>query len=152
MRAVIQRVSEANVEVEGEIVGSISRGYLVLLGVAADDDRADVEYIVKKVRDLRLFSSDNADFDLPIGVISGEILVVSQFTLLADCRKGRRPDWAGAAGAGEAEPFYRAVIDALRCEGLVVQEGRFGAKMSVGLINDGPVTIVLDSRRESRST
>ncbi len=149
---VIQRVSEAKVQVDSETVSAIGRGYLVLLGVAAGDGPADVEHLVRKVLDLRLFAGDSADFDLPIGDVGGEVLVVSQFTLLADCRKGRRPDWVRAAGAGEAEPLYRDFIAALRREGLVVQEGRFGAKMSVSLVNDGPVTIILDSRGESRSS
>jgi len=126
-------------------IGAIDAGYLVLLGVAKGDTGSDVDFIIGKVRDLRLFPGPGGDFDLPVRDAGGRILIVSQFTLLGECGKGRRPDWGAAAGAGEAEPLYRAVIDGLRDEGLDVREGRFGARMAVNLVNDGPVTILLDS-------
>ncbi len=149
VKAVLQRVTQGRVGAGGKTVGEIGPGYLVLLGVAVDDTGEDLDYIVKKIIGLRLFpgtGEGKKDFDADIGTAGGEILLVSQFTLLGDCRKGRRPNWSGAAPAERAEPLYRAVAARLRAAGLTVEEGVFAATMSVELVNDGPVTIILDSR------
>ncbi len=143
LRAVIQRVSRADVVVEDQRIAEIGHGYLVLLGVATGDTLDDVDYMVKKISRMRLFGDRFKD---SVQEISGEILLVSQFTLLADCRRGRRPDWGGAAGSDSAQTMFSAVLEGLRNEGISVSEGRFGAHMNVGLVNDGPVTIIIDSR------
>ncbi len=130
------------------MVGQIGPGYLVLLGVAVDDAGEDIDYIVKKIIGLRLFpgiSNGKKDFDADIQSVGGKILLISQFTLLGDYRKGRRPNWSGAASAERAEPLYRAAAAGLRAAGVIVEEGVFAATMSVELVNDGPVTIILDS-------
>lgn len=154
VKAVLQRVTRARVSVGGEIVGEIGIGYLVFLGVAIDDTDADLDYIVNKIIGLRLFpgaGEGKKDFDADIKTVGGGILLVSQFTLLGDCRKGRRPNWSQAAPAVQAEPVYRAAAERFRAAGLRVQEGTFGAMMSVELVNDGPVTLILDSRERQRS-
>lgn len=152
MRAVIQRVRSAQVEVAGRIVGAIGRGLLVLVGVEQGDGPADVEYVAGKVRDLRIFEDDGdaegrRRMNRAVGDVGGGVLVVSQFTLAGDVRKGRRPSFDGAAPPGEARALYEAVVAALRGSGLPVETGEFQAMMDVTLINEGPVTILVDSRR-----
>lgn len=146
MRAVIQRVREASVQVDGATVGSIGEGLCVLLGVATDDTERDVEYLVGKIAHLRIFQDADGKMNRSLLEFGGEMLVISQFTLLADCRKGRRPSFVGAASPEKAEPLYRAFVDRSVQAGTRVATGRFGALMQVALINHGPVTLVLESR------
>jgi D-aminoacyl-tRNA deacylase len=145
MRAVVQRVSEAAVSVEGKIVGSCRRGLVVLLGVAVGDDEAVAERLAGKVARLRIFENEDGRFDLSLLDVGGEALAVSQFTLIADTGKGNRPSFAGAARPEVAEPLYERFCKALEAEGVRVARGVFGARMEVSLANDGPVTIVLDA-------
>lgn len=145
MRVVLQRVSRAEVTVNGERVASIGRGYLVLLGVTHTDDESDARYIADKIASLRLFEDESGKINLGITDIGGEVLLVSQFTLYADCRKGRRPSFTDAAPPEMADRLYQRVAEMLREAGLPVQTGVFGAHMQVALVNDGPVTILLDS-------
>lgn len=147
MRAVLQRVARAEVTVDGRQVASIGRGYVVLLGVTHDDTEADAQYLADKIASLRLFEDDAGKINLGITDVGGEVLVVSQFTLYADCRKGRRPSFTDAAPPDVADRLYQRVAGLLREAGLPVQTGVFGAYMSVSLVNDGPVTILLDSRK-----
>ena len=146
MKAVIQRVFSASVTVDSKEVGSIGRGLLVLLGVAKEDVSTDLDYLVKKTIGLRIFKDENANMNLSIKDVGGEALVVSQFTLCADTKKGRRPSFINAALPEIAESIYQQYCKKLREENISVQMGQFGAMMEVKLINDGPVTIVLDSR------
>jgi len=146
MIAVLQRVKRASVTVEGTLIGNIERGLLVYLGVERGDGPADLDYIADKVRFLRIFADDKGRMNLDVREAGGAVLVVSQFTLLADCRKGRRPGFSGAEAPEKAEEFYRFFIKSLRGKGLAVEEGRFGADMEVESLNDGPVTMLLDSR------
>lgn len=146
MRAVIQRVNEASVRVEGEIIGQIGRGLLVLLGIAADDTRADAEYLSEKIVGLRIFSDDAGKFAFSVQDVHGEVLVVSQFTLYGDCRKGRRPSFSNAAGVDTALPLYEYFVTCVKRQRVPVATGRFQATMLVQLINDGPVTLILKSR------
>jgi D-tyrosyl-tRNA(Tyr) deacylase len=147
VRAVVQRVSKASVAVDGEVVASCGQGLLVLLGVSGDDDMETAERLAGKVTRLRIFENAEGRFDLSLLDVSGEALVVSQFTLLADSRrqKGTRPDFSQAAPKEVAEPLVMHFIQALRDLGLPVETGIFGARMDVSLVNDGPVTIVLDT-------
>jgi len=145
MRAVCQRVSRATVSVNDKVVGSIGPGLLVLLAAARDDDAEQVRWMVEKVPGLRIFSDTEGKMNLSLTEVGGEILVVSQFTLYGDCRKGKRPSYSDAAAPAEAEVLYRAFIDALKAREISVQEGMFGAMMQVELVNDGPVTLILDS-------
>lgn len=152
MRAVLQRVRHARVEVDGRVVGAIGPGLLVLVGVERGDGPADVAHIAGKIRDLRIFDDDGGDdgnvrMNRAVGDIGGAVLVVSQFTLAADCRKGRRPSFDHAAAPDEARRLYEEVVAALRAAGLPVETGEFQAQMRVTLENDGPVTFVLESRR-----
>lgn len=144
----MQRVSSARVRVDGQVAGAIDRGFLVLVGVTNDDGPADVQYIADKVRDLRVFEDPEGKMNLALADVGGRVLVVSQFTLYGDCRKGRRPSWDAAAPAPLARALYDAVVRALRESGLAVETGVFQARMAVELVNDGPVTLLLDSRRE----
>lgn len=146
MRAVLQRVSQAAVTVQGERVASIGRGYLVLVGVTHTDGETDARYIADKIASLRLFEDEVGKINLGITDVGGEVLVVSQFTLYADCRKGRRPSFTDAAPPDMAERLYLRVAEMLREVGVPVQTGVFGARMQVALVNDGPVTILLDSQ------
>ena len=140
MRAVLQRVSEASVTVDGEVVGAITRpGLVALVGVTHDDGPEQVDTMARKIADLRILEGERSLLD-----VGAPVLVVSQFTLYADTRKGRRPSWNAAAPAPVAEPVVEQVVSALRARGLEVATGRFGAHMDVALVNDGPVTIVLD--------
>jgi D-tyrosyl-tRNA(Tyr) deacylase len=147
VRAVVQRVKHASVTVEGRVTGRIGAGLLVFAGVAGDDGPADVDYIAGKLRDLRIFPDEHGRMNRSVVESGGALLVVSQFTLHADCRKGRRPSFDAAAPAPLAEALYESLIAALRASGLAVETGVFQAHMEVDLSNDGPVTMLLDSRR-----
>lgn len=147
MRAVVQRVGTASVDVDGASVACIGRGLLVLVGVGCDDGPADVQYIAGKVRDLRVFEDESGKMNLAVAEAGGAVLVVSQFTLYGDARKGRRPSFDEAARPDVARALYEDVARVLRESGLPVQTGVFQATMQVRLVNDGPVTILLDSRR-----
>ena len=145
MRVVLQRVQRASVRVDEEIVGAIAGGFLALTGIADGDNEATIDAMAAKVAGLRVFSDADGKFNLALADVGGAVLVVSQFTLIADVRKGRRPSFAGAARPEVAEPLVRRFADRLRAAGLAVEGGRFGAHMDVELINDGPVTLVIDS-------
>ena len=146
MRAVIQRVSRASVTVSGEVVGEIGVGLLVLLGVEQGDTQDDVAWMANKVAGLRVFEDDDGKMNLDVGEVGGAVLAVSQFTLLGDCRKGRRPSFVAAARPEEANGLYRGFVAEVAGQGLEVQEGRFQQHMDVELVNDGPVTLQVDSR------
>jgi len=145
MRAVVQRVEESYVKVDGRVVGRIGRGLNILLGVKRGDTEEDVEKLVRKIANLRIFEDDRGKFQHSLLDIGGEVLVVSQFTLYASIRKGRRPSFELAEEPGRAEGLYRAFVERFRKEGLKVEEGVFGAMMEVFIKNWGPVTIVVDS-------
>jgi D-tyrosyl-tRNA(Tyr) deacylase len=147
MRACVQRVSQASVTVDGEIIGRIGRGLLVLLGVMESDEQPDLEFMAEKTTTLRIFPDDEGKMNRSLLDTGGEMLVVSQFTLLGDCRKGRRPSFIAAAAPEKAERMYEQFVAAVRSAGVPVATGRFRAHMDVALVNDGPVTILLDSRR-----
>jgi len=145
MRAVIQRVRSAGVSVDGNKVGSIGAGMLVLLAAAADDGPDQVKWMAEKLCGLRIYSDEAGKMNLSLTQIGGEMLVVSQFTLYGDCRKGKRPSYTGAAPPEHAKPLYHEFIQTVRDKGITVQEGVFGAMMLVELMNDGPVTLIVDS-------
>ena len=145
MRAVVQRVKESSVKTNGEIVGQIGPGLLVLLGVAKGDGANDVAYLANKILNLRIFEDDDGKMNRSLLEIGGELLAVSQFTLLADCRKGRRPSFIAAADPEKATELYEKFVEQIRQKGVAVQTGRFRAMMEVALINDGPVTIIIES-------
>ena len=147
MRAVLQRVSSASVRVGDRTVGQIGRGLLVLLGVASGDTHDDVAWMADKIANLRIFPDIDGKMNLSVLDVRGEVLLVSQFTLLGDCRKGRRPSFAGAMEPEGAQRMCAAVADALRARGLDIAEGEFRAMMQVSLVNEGPVTLILDSER-----
>lgn len=147
MRAVVQRVNEASVTVAGEVVGAIGRGLLVYLGAAQGDDAKDVGYVVDKIAGLRVFPNDDGRMSLSVADIDGAVLVVSQFTLFGDVRRGRRPSFDGAADPTDAERLYLAVVTGLQGNGLPVETGTFRAMMLVESAVDGPVTIQIDSRK-----
>ena len=145
MRAVIQRIKESSVNVEGQIVGRTGLGLLVLLGVAQGDGPSDADYLVNKITNLRIFEDKNGKMNRSLLETGGEMMVVSQFTLLADCRKGRRPSFVNAAEPDLAVKLYEYFVEQVRSRGINVATGRFGALMEVALINAGPVTIILES-------
>lgn len=147
LRAVIQRVTEASVVVDGVVVGSIQRGFLVLLGVAEDDSQEDVSWIAGKIAGMRVFEDSDGKMNLALADIAGTVLLVSQFTLYGDCRKGRRPSFLQAARPEKANSLYTSVAVELSSLGLRVETGKFQAHMDVRLLNDGPVTLLLDSRK-----
>jgi D-aminoacyl-tRNA deacylase len=146
VRACVQRVTEASVTVDGEIVGQIGAGALVLLGVAGDDTEADARWLADKVAGLRIFEDAEGKMNLSLADVAGGMLVVSQFTLLGDCRRGRRPSFAAAARPELAERLYEEFVAAVRSTGIEVATGRFRHHMLISLVNDGPVTLILDSR------
>jgi D-tyrosyl-tRNA(Tyr) deacylase len=148
MKALVQRVSRASVTVDGEIVGSIGRGLVVLVGVAGEDTEKDVHYLVDKVAQLRIFSDKESKFNISALESNGETLLISQFTLLADTRKGRRPSFIEAAPPQQAESLFNLFVERMRSTGLKVETGRFQAHMQVEIHNDGPVTIMLDSKEK----
>ena len=147
MRAVIQRVQSASVCVDGRMTGKIDQGLLVLVGVGKGDGEKDVAYMVSKLPDLRIFEDASGKFNLSLREAGGGMLVVSQFTLYGDCQKGRRPSFTDAAEPAEAKKLYEQLVFKLRERGTPVETGEFQAKMEVHLVNDGPVTILLDSRQ-----
>jgi D-tyrosyl-tRNA(Tyr) deacylase len=146
MRAVVQRVTQASVVLDGESVGRIDRGLLVLLGVGVQDSDEDAAAIAKKIAQLRIFNDTDGKFNLSVEDVGGEVLLVSQFTLYGDARKGNRPSFIDAARPEQAIPLYESVAAHLRARKIPVETGRFGAHMAVDLTNDGPVTIVLDTK------
>jgi D-tyrosyl-tRNA(Tyr) deacylase len=145
MKAVVQRVTQSRVTVEDQQIGVIGRGMMVLLGVAQDDGEADADWLVDKIVGLRIFEDDHGKMNRAITDVNGRILVVSQFTLLGDCRKGRRPSFVKAAAPDKAEALYNRFVQKIRDKGIGVETGRFGAAMKVALVNDGPVTLILSS-------
>jgi D-aminoacyl-tRNA deacylase len=147
MRAVVQRVTRAEVSVDGELIGRIGPGYLVLLGVAADDVRQDVVSTASKIVGLRVFEDDAGKMNRSLADVGGGMLVVSQFTLLGDCRTGRRPSFMAAAPPELALSLYQEFIAEIRGQGIKVETGKFQAEMQVSLVNDGPVTLLIDSRK-----
>ncbi len=148
MRAVLQRVSRASVAVEGKTTGEISSGLLVLLGVAKGDTEVEAERLAAKVATLRLFNDAVEKMNLSVEEVGGSVLVVSQFTLHGDCRKGRRPSFDRAAPAEQANALYKKFVEALRARGLQVETGIFQATMDVELVNQGPVTLIVDTNRD----
>ena len=148
MRAVIQRVERAEVSLDGAVVGKIGLGLAVLLGVASDDSQDDVEYLKRKLLQLRIFPDLQGRMNLSLREVEGAILLVSQFTLYGDCRKGARPSYSRSAPAAMAEKLYEELIEGLVREGVTVQSGSFQAMMQVSLVNDGPVTLILDSKKK----
>jgi D-tyrosyl-tRNA(Tyr) deacylase len=145
MRAVVQRVSRASVTVDGQVVGEIGSGLLVLVGTTHDDSEADVRTVARKLVGLRIFRDDTGAMNRSVADVGGAMLIVSQFTLYADARKGRRPSFVAAARPEDAEPLVDSLVDAIGDSGVPVQTGRFGAMMDVELVNDGPVTIILET-------
>lgn len=145
MRAVVQRVARASVVVGGEVISRIGRGLLVLVAVAPHDREREADWLAAKLADLRIFENDQGKFDRSVREIGGEALLVSQFTLYADTRKGRRPSFTGAAEPGHAEQLYSYLVEGFTRLGVPTQQGRFGAHMEVELVNDGPVTVVIDA-------
>ena len=147
MRAVVQRVTYSSVEVDGVIVGEINKGFNVLLGISKEDTEEDMKYIKDKIINLRIFSDENDKMNLSLLDIQGELLLISQFTLYGDARKGRRPNFMNALGGEEAKNFYDKFVEMMKETGLKVETGIFGADMKVDIKNDGPVTILLDSSK-----
>ena len=147
MRAVVQRVSRASVRVEGELTGEIGKGLLVLLGVAQDDSEADADYLAEKVAGLRIFEDDAGKMNLSVADVGGAVLAVSQFTLFGDVRRGKRPSFDAAARHGQARALYEYFVERVRASGLRCETGRFQEMMEVELVNAGPVTILLDSKK-----
>lgn len=148
MRAVIQRVTSASVTVDQQVVGQIEQGFLVLLGVSDSDTQEDVVWIAGKIAGLRVFEDVNGQMNLSLTDVDGAVLVVSQFTLYGDCRKGRRPSFVAAARPEKANSLYQSVVAELKGQGLNVETGTFQAHMDVQLVNDGPVTLLLDSQKQ----
>jgi len=147
MRAVVQRVRRAQVVVAGEVTGQIDRGLLVLLGVSRKDTQADADYLSDKIAGLRIFEDESGKMNLDVSAVRGAVLVVSQFTLYGDMRRGKRPSFDAAAPPDQARPLYEYLVERIRALGLVCQTGRFQQIMQVELVNDGPVTILLDSAK-----
>ncbi len=148
MRAVVQRVSYGKVTVEGEITGEIQKGLVVLLGISHDDTDADIKYLADKIVNLRIFGDRNGKMNISLMDVGGQLLIVSQFTLYGDCRRGKRPSYDKAARPEAAEGMYNRFVDVLKGYGIKVETGKFQAMMSVEICNEGPVTILLDSKKE----
>ncbi len=146
MKAVIQRVKSASVTIDDTIVGSIPQGFMILLGIHEEDTKEDVDYLVRKITMMRIFEDEAGKMNLNIDAVAGSILSISQFTLYADTKKGNRPSFVKAARPEQAIPLYEAFNEGLRQSGLHVETGEFGADMQVALVNDGPVTIIIDTR------
>ena len=147
MRAVLQRVKEASVEVEGKAVGRIERGLLVLLGIAEGDSVADIPWMIDKIINLRIFEKEDGKFDNSLLDIGGELLIVSQFTLYGDCSKGRRPSFSEAMESGQAKDLFELFVERAREKISKVESGIFQASMDISLVNEGPVTIIIDSKK-----
>jgi D-tyrosyl-tRNA(Tyr) deacylase len=150
MKAVVQRVSSASVIVSGKTVGSIDKGLLVYLGVEREDTEADLDYMVRKIPNIRMFTDGEGKMNLSVGDVGGQLLVVSQFTLCADMRKGNRPSFNPAAEPKMAETMYLRFVEKVRNKGYVVETGEFGASMKVGYVNEGPVTLIIDTRENMK--
>lgn len=148
MRTVVQRVSRAQVSIEGTIKGSIDRGLVVFIGISADDSQKDLQWLAEKIVHLRIFEDDAGKMNKSLTDIKGEMLIISQFTLYGDCRKGRRPGFSGAAPPLIAEPYYQEFVKEIKKKGIQVATGTFQAEMQVELVNDGPVTLLLDSEKK----
>lgn len=148
MRAVVQRVVSSNVKVDGETTGKIEKGLLVLLGVGKEDTKKDTDYMVDKIVNLRIFEDEDEKMNLSLKDVGGDLLVVSQFTLFGDCRKGRRPGFSDAARPETADEFYIDFVEKARAMGIKTETGRFQTHMMVELINDGPVTLLIDSKKD----
>jgi D-tyrosyl-tRNA(Tyr) deacylase len=148
MRAVVQRVSKASVTVEEKVTGRIEKGLVVLLGIGREDNDADIKYLADKILNLRIFEDDNGKMNISLLDIKGELLVVSQFTLYGDCRRGKRPGFDKAARPDTAQEIYTRFVEYCRGKGVNVQTGKFQATMMVEINNEGPVTILLDSKKE----
>lgn len=146
MRIVIQRVSKASVAVDEEVVGQIGRGFMVLVGVEEADSQEDVDYLVRKTANMRIFEDEEGKMNISLKDVGGQVLSISQFTLHANTKKGNRPSFVDAARPDHSLPLYEAYNEGLRQEGLTVETGEFGADMQISLINDGPVTIIIDSK------
>jgi D-tyrosyl-tRNA(Tyr) deacylase len=144
MRALIQRVSNASVTVEDQVIGSIERGILILLGITNGDSEKEAQYLVDKIVNLRIFPRENQEFDASVIDIQGHVLIVSQFTLYGSCEKGRRPDFGNAAKPDIAKPLYEKTVEMLKKTGLKVEQGQFGAMMHVSLTNEGPATFLIE--------
>jgi D-tyrosyl-tRNA(Tyr) deacylase len=151
MKALVQRVSRAQVTVDGEVIGRIGGGLVALIGVAAGDEKADTDYLVNKIVNLRIFADADSKFNLSLLDVKGELLLISQFTLMADTRKGRRPSFTDAAPPDVAEFMFNEFVAEARKTGVKVETGKFQAHMHVELVNDGPVTIMLDSGERLRA-
>ncbi|NLD86771.1 MAG: D-tyrosyl-tRNA(Tyr) deacylase [Clostridiales bacterium] len=151
MKAIIQRVNYARVKVEGEIKGEIGKGFLILLGVEKGDDRADAEYMAEKCTGLRIFEDENGKMNLPLSEVGGKILAISNFTLCGDCRKGKRPSFINAELPNEANELYEYFVRQCRARGIETETGVFRAHMHVELENNGPVTLIVDSREANLS-
>ena len=149
MRAVVQRVRRASVTVDGSFSGAIEQGLLVFLGVGKADTQADIDFIADKIVNLRIFECDEGKMNLSVSDIGGSVLLISQFTLFGDCRKGRRPDFTAAGPPDMANQLYEQTIEAIKAKGVPVKTGVFAAHMDIDSINDGPVTLILDSQRPS---
>ena len=147
MRIIVQRVNHASVEVDEKVVGDIKKGLLVFIGVGREDDESDLDYMVNKILGLRIFEDEEDKMNLSLEDIQGELLVVSQFTLYGDARKGRRPSFTASAAPDIGEEYYEKFVEKCRKAGLKVETGIFGADMNVNLSNDGPVTIMIDSKK-----
>ncbi len=147
MRAVIQKVSRSSVMVDGQVLGEIGAGFTILLGVKIDDEEKDAAYMIQKISGLRIFEDEEGKMNLSLNEVGGKVLLISQFTLYGDARKGRRPSFIEAAPGEKGEKLYETVVSGLREKGLTVEKGQFGAHMEVSMVNDGPVTILLDSRK-----
>lgn len=147
MRAVVQRVLSSKVTVEGNVVGEIEKGFNVLLGIHKEDTIEDVNYLTEKIVNLRVFEDENGKLNKSLLEVGGELLIVSQFTLYGDCRKGRRPNFMDALGGEEAKTLYKIFVDKCKTYGLKVEQGVFGADMKVAIENDGPVTLLLESNK-----
>ncbi|WP_319471377.1 D-aminoacyl-tRNA deacylase [uncultured Trichococcus sp.] len=148
MRVVVQKVTEASVAVDGEIIGEIGEGFMLLVGIGKDDTQEDVHYLARKISKLRVFEDEEGKMNRALKDVDGAILSVSQFTLFAETKKGNRPSFTNAAPPETGETLYQAFNELLRAEGFPVASGKFGAHMAVSLINDGPVTILIDSKNK----
>ncbi len=146
MKALLQRVTSSSVSVDGEIIGKITKGITVLLGVAAGDTQKDIDWLAEKILNLRIFDDSDGKMNLSVKDVEGEVLVISQFTLCGDCKKGRRPSWAKAAPPAFAKEMYEKFICAIEKEGVRTAHGRFQAYMAVDIQNDGPVTLMIDTK------
>lgn len=148
MRAVVQRTTDANVTIDNTIVGAIGHGLVVLLGIHAEDSQTEINWMADKVINLRIFEDDEGKMNLSLKDIGGQMLIISQFTLYGDCRKGRRPGYSSAAPPAIAEPIYQQFVEEIQSRGVTVATGTFQASMQVKLVNDGPVTLMLDSQKQ----